>query len=53
MLFRSPGIYVRVGDTVESFAQVLEGRHDNLSEDSFYMVGDIEGAVAKARRLGA
>lgn len=49
----SPGIYVRVGDTVESFAQVLEGRHDNLSEDSFYMVGDIEGAVAKARRLGA
>lgn len=49
----SPGIYVRVGDTVESFAQVLEGRHDSLSEDSFYMVGDIEGAVTKARRLGA
>ncbi|MDD4776362.1 MAG: F0F1 ATP synthase subunit beta [Syntrophomonas sp.] len=49
----SPGIYVRVGDTVESFAQVLQGRHDNLSEDSFYMVGDIETAVAKARRLGA
>ncbi|MEQ8201568.1 MAG: F0F1 ATP synthase subunit beta [Syntrophomonadaceae bacterium] len=49
----SPGIYVRVGDTVESFAQVLEGKHDNLSEDSFYMVGDIETAVAKARRLGA
>ena len=49
----TPGTYVRVGDTVESFAQVLEGRHDNLSEDSFYMVGDIEAAVAKARRLGA
>lgn len=49
----SPGIYVRVGDTVESFAQVLEGKHDNLSEDSFYMVGDIETAVAKAKRLGA
>lgn len=49
----SPGIYVRVGDTVESFAQVLQGRHDNLSEDSFYMVGDIETAVAKAKRLGA
>ncbi|MCX5780714.1 MAG: F0F1 ATP synthase subunit beta [Firmicutes bacterium] len=49
----SPGIYVRVGDTVESFAQVLEGKHDNLSEDSFYMVGDIETAIAKAKRLGA
>jgi len=49
----SPGIYVRVGDTVESFAQVLEGKHDGLSEDSFYMVGDIETAVAKAKRLGA
>lgn len=49
----SPGIYVRVGDTVDSFAQVLEGKHDNLSEDSFYMVGDVETAVAKAKRLGA
>jgi len=49
----SPGIYVRVGDTVESFSQVLQGKHDNLSEDSFYMVGDIETAVAKAKRLGA
>jgi F-type H+-transporting ATPase subunit beta len=49
----SPGLYVRVGDTVESFAQVLEGKHDNLSEDSFYMVGDIETAIAKAKRLGA
>ncbi len=49
----SPGIYVRVGDTVDSFAQVLEGKHDNLSEDSFYMVGDVDTAVAKAKRLGA
>jgi len=49
----SPGIYVRVSDTVESFTQVLQGKHDNLSEDSFYMVGDIETAVAKAKRTGA
>lgn len=49
----SPGIYVRVGDTVESFTQVLQGKHDALSEDSFYMVGDIETAIAKAKRLGA
>ena len=49
----SPGIYVKVADTVESFTQVLQGKHDNLSEDSFYMVGDIDTAVAKAKRLGA
>jgi F-type H+-transporting ATPase subunit beta len=49
----SPGIFVKVADTVESFAQVLEGKHDNLSEDAFYMVGDIDTAVAKAKRLGA
>ena len=49
----SPGIYVKVADTVESFSQVLQGKHDNLSEDSFYMVGDIDTAVAKAKRLGA
>jgi F-type H+-transporting ATPase subunit beta len=47
------GIYVPVSETVESFMQVLEGRHDNLSEDSFYMVGNIDTAVAKAKRLGA
>ncbi len=49
----SPGIYVPVAETVESFAQVLAGKHDNLSEDSFYMVGSIDTAVAKAKRLGA
>ena len=49
----SPGIYVPVAETVESFAQVLAGKHDNLSEDSFYMVGSIDTAVAKAKRLEA
>jgi len=49
----SPGIYVPVAETVESFAQVLAGKHDNLSEDSFYMVGNIDTAVAKAKRLEA
>ncbi|MGI5920578.1 MAG: F0F1 ATP synthase subunit beta [Syntrophomonadaceae bacterium] len=49
----SPGIYVPVGETVESFSQVLAGKHDNLPEDAFYMVGNIDTAVAKAKRLGA
>lgn len=49
----SPGIYVPVAETVESFTQVLAGKYDNLSEDAFYMVGSIDTAVAKAKRLEA
>lgn len=45
------GIYVPVKDTVASFAEVLEGKHDNLPEAAFLMVGSVEGAVEKARRL--
>lgn len=49
----SPGIYVPIAETVESFAQVLEGKHDNMSEDAFYMVGNIDTAMAKSKRLEA
>ncbi|HOB11894.1 MAG TPA: F0F1 ATP synthase subunit beta [Syntrophomonadaceae bacterium] len=48
-----PGIYVPVTETVESFAQVLEGKHDNLTEAAFLMVGNIDTAIAKAKRLEA
>ncbi|HOQ08577.1 MAG TPA: F0F1 ATP synthase subunit beta [Syntrophomonadaceae bacterium] len=48
-----PGIYVPVSETVESFAQVLEGKHDNLTEAAFLMVGNIDTAIAKAKRLEA
>jgi F-type H+-transporting ATPase subunit beta len=47
------GIYVPVAETVESFTQVLEGKHDTLPEAAFYMVGNIDGAIAKAKRLEA
>lgn len=49
----NPGLYVPVGETVESFNQVLEGRHDQLPEVAFFMVGNIDTAVAKAQRLEA
>ncbi len=49
----SPGIYVPVSETVESFSQVLAGKHDTLPEDAFFMVGNIETAIAKAKRLEA
>lgn len=49
----NPGIYVPVAETVDSFAQVLEGKFDNLPEAAFLMVGNIDTAVAKAKRLEA
>lgn len=46
-----PGKYVPVKDTVRSFKEILEGKHDDLPEDAFYMVGTIEEAVEKAKNL--
>ncbi|WP_028582063.1 F0F1 ATP synthase subunit beta [Desulfogranum japonicum] len=43
-----PGKYVKVEDTVRSFKEILEGKHDDLPESAFYMVGSIEEAVQKA-----
>ncbi len=47
----TPGVYVRLEDTIRGFKEVLEGKHDDLPEQAFYMVGDIEEAEAKARDL--
>lgn len=49
----NPGLYVPVANTIASFAEVLEGKHDDLPEDAFNMVGDIETVLAKAAKLGA
>jgi F-type H+-transporting ATPase subunit beta len=38
---------------VRGFKEILEGKHDDLPEQAFYMVGGIEEAVAKAERLAA
>ncbi|MGD9947420.1 MAG: F0F1 ATP synthase subunit beta [Desulfobulbus sp.] len=43
-----PGKYVKVEDTVRSFKEILEGKHDDLPETAFYMVGSIEEAIEKA-----
>src|SRR5881398_3076296 len=48
----TPGKYVKVEDTVRGFVEILDGRHDDLPEQAFYMVGTIEEAVEKARRIG-
>ena len=42
------GKYVPIADTVRGFKEIVEGKHDNLPEQAFYMVGTIEEAVANA-----
>jgi F-type H+-transporting ATPase subunit beta len=46
-----PGRYVKLADTVKSFKEVVEGKHDDLPEQAFYMVGDIGEVVEKAKKL--
>jgi F-type H+/Na+-transporting ATPase subunit beta len=47
----TPGRYVPVAETVRGFSEILEGRHDNLPEQAFYMVGTIDEAAEKGQRL--
>jgi F-type H+-transporting ATPase subunit beta len=44
-----PGKYVRLEDTIAGFTEILDGKHDDLPEQAFYMVGTIGEAVAKGR----
>jgi len=48
-----PGRYVSVEETVRGFKEILEGKHDDLPEQAFYMVGTIEDAVEAAQKLQA
>lgn len=47
----SPGKYVDIKDTVRGFREILDGKHDDIPEQAFYMVGTIEDALAKAKTL--
>jgi F-type H+-transporting ATPase subunit beta len=47
----SPGKYLKLEDTIRGFREILEGKHDETPEQAFYMVGTIEEAVEKAKRL--
>jgi F-type H+-transporting ATPase subunit beta len=46
-----PGKYVDIKDTVRGFREILDGKHDGIPEQAFYMVGTIEDAIEKAKRL--
>src|SRR5512141_1399834 len=45
------GKYVPIADTVKGFKEIVDGKHDTLPEQAFYMVGTIEEAVAKAEKM--
>jgi F-type H+-transporting ATPase subunit beta len=49
----NPGKYVKLPDTIRGFKEIVEGKHDDLPEQAFYMVGGIEEAVQKAKKLAA
>jgi F-type H+-transporting ATPase subunit beta len=49
----SPGVFVNLEETIKGFKGIVAGDHDDLPESAFYMVGTIEEAVAKARRMAA
>jgi len=49
----SPGKYVELKDTIKGFREILDGKHDDLPEQAFYLVGSIEEAIEKAKTLAA
>ena len=49
----SPGKYVPLKETIRGFKEILEGKYDDLPENAFYMVGTIDEAVEKAKKIKA
>jgi F-type H+-transporting ATPase subunit beta len=45
------GVYVKLADSIRGFKEIVDGKHDELPEQAFHMVGTIEDAIAKAKRL--
>ena len=49
----TPGVFVKLEDTIKAFKGIVAGDYDDLPESAFYMVGTIDEAVAKAKKLAA
>jgi F-type H+-transporting ATPase subunit beta len=47
------GVYVKLEDTIKGFKEIAEGKHDDVPEQAFYMVGTIEEVLAKAEKMAA
>jgi F-type H+-transporting ATPase subunit beta len=48
-----PGKYVKVADTIKGFKEIVEGKHDDIPEQAFYMVGTIEEVLEQAEKMKA
>ncbi|HEX8440064.1 F0F1 ATP synthase subunit beta [Archangium sp.] len=49
----APGKYVKLQDTIQGFKEIADGKHDDIPESAFYMVGGIDEALEKARKMAA
>jgi F-type H+-transporting ATPase subunit beta len=47
----SPGKYVSLSETIRGFKEIVDGQHDDLPEQAFYMVGTIDEALEKAKSM--
>jgi F-type H+-transporting ATPase subunit beta len=49
----TPGVYVDLQDTIKAFKEIVDGDHDDLPEQAFYMVGTIDEVLEKAKKLAS
>ena len=47
----TPGKYVSIADTIRGFKEIIDGKHDDVPEQAFYMVGTIEEALERAEKM--
>ena len=47
----TPGVYVDLKDTIRSFKEIIDGKHDALPEQAFYMAGSIDEVIENAKSL--
>ena len=49
----TPGVLVSLEETIRGFKEIIDGKHDDLPESAFYMVGTIDEAIEKAKQMAA
>jgi len=49
----TPGTFVKIADTIRGFKEIVDGKHDGLPEQAFYMAGTIDEVLEKAQKLAA
>jgi F-type H+-transporting ATPase subunit beta len=47
----NPGVFVPIEETIKGFKEILEGKHDDLPEQAFYMAGTIDDVLAQAEKM--